>query len=423
MKEVLIPVGGSFLVCGLFWHPLSKETATKDIRAAAGASVSKLFAQIGVPGKGKAFFAVVNEHEASRKRIHALAVALAKHATDRAVAVILKYDEFYAACCINRSIPVIDKVFTSEDDAVREIEIIAHRLGITPRINFKHKGNFEYEELLGAKLLGPKKGRVKSIQEVPQSPIKYIVMSAVLLGAGYLYLEHKQEQERLAEEARQQAIREADPVPKYMKNLMLSQGRFALPDSAVFKMLGKLGPVPQRPAGWAFEEAICSVKEYQCSLKFRREDGVFTELQKALAGFKLRFQAPTNLNEAIAVAQFEPEEFQFPSYDKDYARFISEDYGDIGQTWLTASLGIAEKNITLWPETPGVPSTFKHPMAVMKGEIAVGSIPLDLFGDFMRTKPRNMHLTAFKIKTTKVENELVSTVDADTVFHVKQTQN
>lgn len=423
MKELLIPVGSGFLVGGLHWQPLAKKNAAKTIRDAANERSQKHYVQLGDPSKTGAYFALLNEQETGAGKYYALASALCKHAKGRAAGVILKYDELYAVCCVNEGIPILDTVFNNSADAIRELKVISERLKFTPRVNYDGPKGFIYDETLEAKLLGPKKGRVSGFKDVPQSPLIYVVAFSLLFVGGYLYWDHKQKERAREEAARLQAIKDADPIPKYLRNLAASESKFALSDAHVLKMLGRLAPIPQLPKGWIFVKAICGENQENpntCKLEFQRSHGLYADLQKQLESFKLRFEGPTNLNVAFAYADIEAEPFKLPIYEKNYEKFVSEDYGDTAQIWLTAGLAVAERNAVLWPETPGVPATFKHPMAVLRGEIKVSDIPIELFSDFMKTKPRNMHIGSFTVATTMVDKELVSKIDATTFYHVKQ---
>ena len=424
MKDIYIPVSSSYLLAGLLWRPFTSKNWAKDIREAANERSASSYALIGKPGKGTSYFALINESEYQRSKVFSLSVVLAKYASDSAAAVILHYDNYYAVSCVFKNTVVIDKIFASKADAVDELTTVCQRLGITPKCNVDGIPGCEYVEGLEAKLLGPKKGRVKPISEIPQSNIKYIVMGVILLGGVYGYYDHQQKEAAKREAARLAAEREADPVPKYMRQLALDEPTFALTDATVLKMMGDIAVVSQKPKGWTFDQATCKVdrevKNQKCQLKFKRIDGIYTDLQLSLPKFIIKYGYPANLNEAIAEAEYADDSFTFPVYEKTGEEFIKNEFGNKGQEWLTAGLGVEITQPILWPMAAGVPPTFNHPMAKFVGDLKVTSLPLYLMSDLLYQKPKNSHVKSFVITAKDSKKNMDAEVTVDMVYHVKK---
>jgi hypothetical protein len=123
-------------------------------------------------------------------------------------------------------------------------------------VNFEGVKSLEYVDSLEAKLLGPKKGRAPSAKEIPKSNLPHVVLAILAIGATYWYFDYNAKEKARIEAERLAAEREADPIPKYMRQLMLDEPSFALTDKTALKMLGDIAVISQEPKGWRFDEAF-----------------------------------------------------------------------------------------------------------------------------------------------------------------------
>lgn len=424
MKELQIQTSAGFLLAGLVWRPCSGKDWAKNVRSVANERAATSFVHLGKPGQDNSYFALFSEHETPRKNIYSLAVALGKFTGSGPAAVIIQYEEFYAAACVNGRTPILDKVFLNRQDALNEIKEISENLGIKPKVNFEGDHGYEYVNSLEVKLIGPKKGRVPSAKEIPQSNVKMFVYGTIALSLLGWWYDHQKKEEARIEAARIAAEIEADPVPKYMGQLMRDEPFFALTDDTVRKMLADIAVIAQRPKGWIFDEVRCGIendtKARTCVLKFKRDNGAYSDLQASLAKFRIIYDFPADLNSATAKLDYSTESFLFKDYRKDGPTFIKEDFGDKGQEWLTAGIGVEISQPTLWPQVAGVPQSFMHPAAKMVGEIKVAKLPVFLFSDLLDNKPPNSHVRSFLIKAQDSNKSLDAEVSATLGYHVQQ---
>ena len=424
MKDLLIPAGTAFLLSGLVWRPLPPKSTSKEIRNTALERGATSFVQIGKAGSAAAYYAIFNEQETARKNIYSLAVVLSKLAAGDAAAVILQYEDSYAVACVNKNTPIIDEVFKDKTAAINALEPIAKRLGLTPKVNFDAGNGFDHVESLAVRLLGPKKGRVPSAKEIPKSILPQVILALVALGGTYWYYDHNEKEKARIEAERLAAEREADPVPKYMRQLTMDEPNFALTDSTVLKMLGDIAVVSQKPKGWEFDEANCGIDKdtniQSCELQFKRADGVYSTLKSELSNYAMKFTFPADLNVAKATLEYKDESFKFVEYTKTAEQFLEQDIGDRAQDWLTAGLGLEITPPVLWPLATGVPQNFRHPMAKMVGELKVSKLPLYLVADLLNTKPRNSFVRTFKIKAQESEKKMDAEASVDLRYYVQQ---
>lgn len=417
MKTVLIPVAGLTLVSGLVWRPFAAKSPMTELRKQAASQLVKSYAVLGKNKSEGSFYGLVKSPGIKRGNSYALASVLFKNVPTGAAAVVLKSDTYYCVCCINNGAPVLDQVFNSLSDAVAELAPITKLLNITPRANFENQIGFQFVDGLEAKLIGPKKNRSKPIFEVPDSPIKFILISGLLLGAGFWYMQSQIEEKERAEAARLKAQQEADPVPKYMRNKMLEESSAGMPVATIYSMLAKLAAVDIKPDGWDLQVVKCA--EYKCTLEYQRNLGMYVDL-KLPSGFVMEYKTPVDLNKAFASALFDTANFTLPDYTHTYEEFIKNDFGNMGQMWLIAGIGISMSNPELWPKTPGVPPTFRHPMAIEAGSMKITNVPLTLFSNLLETKPFNVHVKAIEIKPVSKDGVIDLTVNVDAFYHVKQ---
>lgn len=424
MKDLLIPAGAAYLLSGLVWRPLPPKTTNKEIRNTALERGCTSFVQIGKTGSEDAYYAIFNEQETARKNIYSLAVVLSKVSAGDAAAVILQYEDSYAVVCVNKSTPIIDEVFKDKLAAISAIEPIAKRLGLTPKVNFEAGKGFDYVESLAVRLLGPKKGRKPPAKEIPKSILPQVILALVALGGTYLYFDYTEKEKARVEAERLAAEREADPVPKYLRQLIMDEPNFALTDSTVMKMLGDIGVISQKPKGWVFDEANCGINKdtniQACVLQFKRIDGVYSNLKAELSSHAMKFSFPADLNIAQASLEYKEESFKFVDYTKTAEQFLEQDIGDKAQDWLTAGLGLEITPPVLWPQAPGVPHNFMHPMSKMVGELKVSKLPLYLVADLLNTKPSNAFVRTFKIKAQESEKKLDAEASVDLRYYVQQ---
>lgn len=424
MKELLIPSSTAYLLSGLIWRPLPPKSSDKEIRNSANERGSTSFVQIGKPGSQNAFYAIFNEQETPRKSIYSLCSILAKLAGGGAAAVILQYEDSFAVAAVNKNAPIIDEVFKDKNAAVSALDPIAKRLGITPKANFSGISGFQYVESLEARLLGPKKGRASPAKEIPKSVIPQVVLAIMAIAGTYWYFDYDAKEKARIEAERLAAEREADPIPKYMRQLMLDEPNFALTDKTALKMLGDIAVIAQEPKGWKFEEASCEIEKVshaqKCDLKFKRVNGVYSDIKAELSNYKIVFDFPADFNKATATVEYKEDSFKFTEYTKNAKEFLEFDLGDKGQDWLTAGLALEITQPVLWPQAPGVPQNFRHPMAKLAGEMKVSKIPLFLVADLINTKPKNSFVKSFKISAQESEKRMNADASVDLRYYVQQ---
>lgn len=243
------------------------------------------------------------------------------------------------------------------------------------------------------------KGASKAVRvlPIPTNPWPVVTLAlivAIVIGSWWVY-----GQARKAELARAEAIRASqnDPVPKYLGALSVQAESMATKRADVVVSLERIFDLRVTIPGWQLTEVDCVAGRQQCVSYWTRKGGTYQDIKAALPSETL---VPVNLagsnlpalDQATTVAPWPVKKQSLlngadkpgaiPSFDR-----AMNDVGPLLQVWRTAGLDVELKPATLWPAVEGVPPEFKHPSALLRGEILIGSIPGPFIKEVLETAP------------------------------------
>ncbi len=178
------------------------------------------------------------------------------------------------------------------------------------------------------------------------------------------------------------AARAADPVPRYLAALAGQQSDMAADRAtlvaAAREMFGYRTWIP----GWNLASAECSAKARACTRDWVRRGGSFDDLRKVLPDEALEMLVP----QGSGVPAFDVARTSHPLRilrrsmldPRRPLRSLQVAISDAGpqlQRWRTADVVIELKSPALWPRVADVPATFRHPAAVLAGEVDMHNVP------------------------------------------------
>ena len=178
------------------------------------------------------------------------------------------------------------------------------------------------------------------------------------------------------------AARAADPVPRYLVALAGQQSDMAADRAtlvaAAREMFGYRTWIP----GWSLASAECSAKAKACTRDWVRRGGSFDDLRKVLPDEALEMLVP----QGSAVPALDVARTSHPLRilrrsmldPRRPLRSLPVAISDAGaqlQRWRTADVVIELKKPTLWPRMTDVPATFRHPAAVLAGDVDMHNVP------------------------------------------------
>jgi hypothetical protein len=236
--------------------------------------------------------------------------------------------------------------------------------------------------------------RLARLQPMPINPWPVVgaaLVATASLGAWMLVQHlHRVEADRKAAAA----ARAADPTPRYLAALVGQQPTMAT-DRATFvaatrEIFGYRTWIP----GWSLASAECSARAQACTRDWVRRGGSFDDLHRALPQDGLEMLVPPGSTvPALDVART-THPFQVGRRPMGAAHHpllslqaAFSDAGALLQRWRTADVVIELKKPTLWPHVADVPAAFRHPAAVLAGDVAMHNIPGPFIAEALDSAP------------------------------------
>ena len=178
------------------------------------------------------------------------------------------------------------------------------------------------------------------------------------------------------------SARAADPMPRYLAALASRQSDMAADRAtlvaATREMFGYRTWVP----GWSLASAECSAKAGACTRDWIRRGGSFEDLRKALPGDALEMLVPqgsvvpaldvARTSRPFRIARRNLLDPRRPLLSLQAA--ISQS-GPQLQRWRTADVVLELKKPVPWPRVADVPTTLRHPAAVLAGDVDMHDVP------------------------------------------------
>jgi hypothetical protein len=224
-------------------------------------------------------------------------------------------------------------------------------------------------------------------------PVVAIGTSIVLAGAGWLWHHQVQKNKELQAAKAEQLAQ--DPVPKYLSALAREAPKMANHRADLVEMVQGIFERKVVVPGWSMASVTCTASAQNCTTQWSRRGGTFDDLRSAFPDDVLVPGVPDKAASAVAST---PKGFVLPLLDSaqtqrtNAVRRInllsqSERVEFTGlmaqttaasvqwQTWKTAGMLVELKPAALWPQVPGVLPSFKHPQALVRGEMTLRQVP------------------------------------------------
>lgn len=415
------------LYAGLDWRLLpATGKASSHLRELAGERSASYAAQVvgtkteshTVRGKEVEFHRTAAGYFTSRDNTkppagaHSLAAAFARWTHEHPYALLnVKLDDGrYALVVLLNGIPVVDKI---EETSLAAFELGRKYQAEEPDISVfsddveKYPSAFAHEDLLES--ISEWVSKETAIRAIPLDIVKLGVVALViasLAGGWVFYKKWDAEQKRLAALEKQRA---EDPVPKYLNALALARQDVGIERASIKEGIDFAQKIPVLPEGWNATRIACA-QGAGCEVILRRTTGTFDGLSKAVQILNLSPAGAINLNEARmswnqaqAIAQLSPD-----TALPDLGSFIQGAEASKLQDWLVAGLTVQMSPQQLWPQTPGVPSTFRHPQALAIGKFEIDGIALPQMLEVAANAPANVNWTAWSIELGDAKQEPLS---------------
>ncbi len=296
-------------------------------------------------------------------------------------------EDRYFVVCLEDGVPVID-VLSNEIDA-------RNALGGEDRpIWSDNPVAYPNCEAADFAWLASGGDRLARLQPMPVNP--WPLAWAALVAAGSLGVWllvghlHRVEAERKAIAA----ARAADPAPRYLAALAGQQAAMATDRSSFVAAIREIFGYRTWIPGWSLASAECSAAAQACTRDWVRRGGNFDDLHRALQDDALEMLVPQGsavpaLDVARTTHVFKIGRRTLLDAGRPL-RSLQTAFSDAGpqlQRWRTAEVVLELKKPTLWPRVADVPATFRHPAAVLAGDVDLHDIPGPFIAEALNSAP------------------------------------
>jgi hypothetical protein len=227
-------------------------------------------------------------------------------------------------------------------------------------------------------------------------PIVAIGLAIALAGVGWLWYHQVKKNKALQEaKATQLAL---DPVPKYLSALDREAPKMANHRADLTNMVQSIFERKVVVSGWSMAWVTCTASAQSCTTQWSRRGGTFDDLRSAFPDDLLlpagpdkpaspassstqKTFTPAPLDGAQTQRKFNVNRINLllpaQSGGLKFTDLMQQtmDASVQWQIWKTAGLLIEIKPAVLWPPVPGVSPSFKHPQALVRGEMVLRNVP------------------------------------------------
>ena len=285
-----------------------------------------------------------------------------------------KEDKFFVVC-LEDGVPVVD-VLSNEIDARNALGGEDRPIWSDNPVAYPNCEPADFAWLAAG---GDRAARLQPMPINPWPLIGAGAMAAASLAA-WMLVQHLHRLE--AERKVSAAARAADPAPRYLAALASQQARMATDRAGLVAAAREMFGYPTWIPGWSLASAECSTKSQACTRDWVRRGGSFDDLHKALPGEGLEMLVPQGSTvPALDVARtsrpfsIERRSMLDPRRPLHSLQAAISDAGPQLQRWRTADVVLELKKPALWPHVADVPTTFRHPAAVLGGDVDMHNIP------------------------------------------------
>jgi hypothetical protein len=296
-------------------------------------------------------------------------------------------EDKYLVVCLEDGVPVID-VLSNEIDARNALGGEDRPIWSDNPVAYPNCETADFTWLASG---GDRLARLQPMPINPWPVVGAVLVASASLGAWMLVQHlHRVDADRKAAAA----ARAADPTPRYLAALVGQQPTMAT-DRATFvaatrEIFGYRTWIP----GWSLASAECSARAQACTRDWVRRGGSFDDLHRALPQDGLEMLVPPGSTvPALDVARTtHPFKVGRRPMGEAHHPLLSlqaafSDAGPQLQRWRTADVVIELKKPTLWPRVPDVPTAFRHPAAVLAGDVDMHNIPGPFIAEALDSAP------------------------------------
>lgn len=296
-------------------------------------------------------------------------------------------EDKYFVVCLEDGVPVVD-VLSNEIDARNALGGEDRPIWSDNPVAYPNSEAADFAWLASG---GDRPARLQPMPLNPWPVVGATLVASASLGA-WLLVQHLHRVE--AERRVQAAARAADPAPRYLAALADQQAAMATDRptfvAATREIFGYRTWIP----GWSLASAECSARAQACTRDWVRRGGSFDDLHRALPSDGLEMLVPQGssvpaLDVARTTHPFKIGRRTMLAPDRPL-RSLQAAFSDAGpllQQWRTADVVIELKKPTLWPHVADVPTAFKHPAAVLAGEVDMHNIPGPFIAEALNSAP------------------------------------
>jgi hypothetical protein len=296
-------------------------------------------------------------------------------------------EDRYFVVCLEDGVPVID-VLSNEIDA-------RNALGGEDRpIWSDNPVAYPNCEPADFAWLGAGADRAARLQTLPVNPWPWVggvaaAASTIALWGGMQHL-HRLDLERKAA----QAARAADPLPRYLAALAAQRKGMAADRGGLVAAASAMFAYSTWVPGWSLASAECSARLQACTRDWVRRGGSFDDLRRAFPHDALEMplaqgSSVPSLDVARTSHPLALSRVDLLSTGRPL-RSLQAALADVGaqlQRWRTADVVVDLKPPAIWPRLPEVPSTLRHPGALMAGAVEMHNVPGPFILEALSTAP------------------------------------
>jgi hypothetical protein len=296
-------------------------------------------------------------------------------------------EERFLVVCLEDGVPVVD-VLSNETESRNALGVEDRPIWSDNPVAYPSCRPASFEWLIsGAQ-------RPCRLTRIPPNPWPVVVATCTVasIAGGWWGVEHVDSARRAREDA--ESAKAADPVPKYLSALQSMRPGMAADRAGVLDAVRGMFASPLAVPGWMLGAAECSAVRHLCSRQWIRMGGTFADLQRALPGDDLELPASRTAGAPLF-------DFATTSRHWDLSRHALGDESHplqsanvefaaaapLLQVWRTADIVLDFKLPTLWPRTGDVPTSFRHPRAVVAGDVAMRDVPGPFILEAVRDAP------------------------------------
>lgn len=296
-------------------------------------------------------------------------------------------EERLLVVCLEDGVPVVD-VLCNEVEARNALGVEDRPIWSDNPVAYPNCRPASFDWLiLGAQ-------RPTRLTRIPPNPWPAVATAcaAATLAGAWVISEHVEATRRAREDA--ERAQAADPTPRYLSALRSMRPRMSADRTPLLTAVEGMFAYPLAVQGWMLRSAECSTARSRCVRRWIREGGTFDDLRRAVPGDEIEVPSggATPSSSLDVATTFRHWEFpRHPMGDgPDSLRTSPAELSSVApqlQRWRTGHVAIDFKNPTLWPRVEDLPAAFRHPQALVAGDVSMRDVPGPFILEALRDSP------------------------------------